>query len=143
MAPRIVTRLSLNEADIKLAQQIQGNLPAAAVYNVAEATLRRRRAGKPAQRDCQPDSKKLTKLEEEVIARYMLDLDQCGFAPTYTAVRDMADKLLAARSGGQVGVYWPRKFVKRTDHLQNVHCNTNTPHQIREFLLEGYILPAL
>ncbi|USP74612.1 hypothetical protein yc1106_01886 [Curvularia clavata] len=47
--------------------QIQGNRRAAAVYNVAETTLRRRRAGKLARRDCQPNSKKLTKLEEEVI----------------------------------------------------------------------------
>jgi hypothetical protein len=29
----------------------------------------------------------------------------------------MADKLLAARSAGQVGVYWPRNFIKRTDSL--------------------------
>ena len=81
MAPRTVTQLSSNEADIQLAissinaRQIQGNCPAAAVYNVAEATLRRRRAGKPAWRNCQPNLKKLTKLEEEVIARYILDLD--------------------------------------------------------------------
>jgi hypothetical protein len=40
-----------------------------------------------------------------VIIRYILDLDIRGFAPTYAAVRDMADKLLAARGAGQVGVY--------------------------------------
>ena len=68
-------------------------------------TLRDRRAGKPARRDCQPNSKKLTELEEEVIVRYILDLDTRGFAPTYAAVRDMADKLLAARGGGHVGVH--------------------------------------
>ena len=39
-----------------------------------------------------------------MIVGYILDLDQRGFAPTYAAVRDMADKLLAARSGGRVGV---------------------------------------
>jgi hypothetical protein len=123
MAPRTITQLSSNEADIQLAissinaRQIQGNRPAAAVYNVAETTLRRRRARKPAQRNCQPNSKKLTKLEEEVIVRYILDLDQRGFAPTYAAVRNIANKLLAARGRGQVGVYWPRNFVKRTDSL--------------------------
>jgi hypothetical protein len=52
-----------------------------------------------------------------VIVFYILNLDQRGFAPTYAAVRDMADKLLAARGGGHVGVYWPRNFVKRTDSL--------------------------
>ena len=52
-----------------------------------------------------------------MIVRYILDLDRRGFAPTYAAVRDMADKLLAARGAGQVGVHWPRNFVKRTDSL--------------------------
>lgn len=52
-----------------------------------------------------------------MIVRHMLNLDQRGFAPTYAAVRDMADKLLAARGAGHVGVYWARNFVKRTDSL--------------------------
>ena len=49
--------------------------------------------------------------------RNILHLDQRGFAPTYAAVRDIADSLLAQRSAGRVGVYWPRNFVKRTDSL--------------------------
>ena len=111
------------KADIQLAissienGQIQSVYRAAAAYEVPETTLRHRRAGMPARRDCQPNLKKLTQLEEEVIVSYILDLDQRGFAPTYAAVRDMADKLLAARGGGQVGVHWPRNFVKRTDSL--------------------------
>jgi hypothetical protein len=54
------------EADIQLAiiavttSQIQAVSCAAATYNVVESTLRNRRAGKPARRDCQPNSKKLT-----------------------------------------------------------------------------------
>jgi hypothetical protein len=52
-----------------------------------------------------------------VIVRHILDLDARGFAPTYAAVRDMAEKLLAARDAGQVGVHWARNFVKRTDAL--------------------------
>jgi hypothetical protein len=53
-----------------------------------------------------------------VIVRYILDLDQRGFAPTYAAVLDMADKLLAARGAGQVGQKWLANFVKRTDSLK-------------------------
>jgi hypothetical protein len=99
-----------NEADIQLAflsingKQIYSSRAAAAVYNVAETTLCRRRVSIPPQRDCQPNTKKLTELEEEVIVRYILDLDQRGFAPTYAAIRDIADRLLAARSRGQVSV---------------------------------------
>ena len=49
--------------------------------------------------------------------RNILHLDQRGFAPTYAAVRDIADSLLAQRSAGRVGVHWLRNFVKRTDSL--------------------------
>ena len=115
--------LSYNEADILLAsssldrQQLGSSRRAASVYNVPKSTLNDRRAGKPARRDCQPNSKKLTQLEEEVIVRYILDLDGRGFAPTYAAIRAMANKLLAARGAGQVGQKWPANFVKRTDSL--------------------------
>ncbi|KAF1932610.1 uncharacterized protein M421DRAFT_245090 [Didymella exigua CBS 183.55] len=123
MAQRSAALSASNEADVQLAilsinsYQIQSNCSAAVIYSVPERTIRRRRASKPAQRDCQPNSKKLTLREEEVIISYILNLDQRGFAPTYAAVRDMADKLLAARGAGQVGVHWPRNFVKRTDSL--------------------------
>jgi hypothetical protein len=123
MAPPQRTLSSYNEADILLAssslnyQQLGSSRRAAFVYNVPKSTLNDRRAGRPARRDCQPNSKKLTLAEEEVIISYILDLDRRGFAPTYAAVRDMADKLLAARGAGQVGVHWPRNFVKRTDSL--------------------------
>jgi hypothetical protein len=54
----------------------------------------------------------------EVIVKCILNLDQSRFAPTYTRVCDMADKLLAARGAGQIGVQWPRNFFKRTDSLK-------------------------
>lgn len=53
-----------------------------------------------------------------MIIKYILDLDARGFAPTYAAVRDMADKLLATRGAGQVGQKWPANFVKRTNSLK-------------------------
>jgi hypothetical protein len=124
MACRQQPLLRSSEADIQLSiasidrRQFQTVLSAAQAYDVPRTTLRDRRAGRPARRDCQPNSKKLTQVEEEVIVSYILDLDQRGFAPTYAAVRDMADKLLAARGGGQVGQKWPSNFVKRTDSLK-------------------------
>ena len=106
-----ISEIPSNEADIQLAisaiqtSQIPAVSPAAATYNVVESTLRNRRAGKPARRDCQPSSKKLTQLEEEVIVRYILDLDFREFAPTYAAVCDIADKLLTVRGVCRVSVY--------------------------------------
>jgi hypothetical protein len=102
--------MASKEADIQLAifsiqsKQIQGNRPAAAVYDVPETTLRRRRAGIPARRDCQPNSRKLSQREEEAIVRYIINLDTRGFAPMYAAVRIMADSLLVARGADQVGL---------------------------------------
>jgi hypothetical protein len=123
MAPPRRTLSSYNEADILLAsfalnnQQLESSRRAALLYNVPKSTLNDRRAGKPARSDCQPNSKKLTQLEEQVIIDHILNLDLRGFAPTYAAIRDMADKLLAARGVGQVGQKWPANFVKRTDSL--------------------------
>jgi hypothetical protein len=37
------------------------------IYDVDERTLRRRRAGVIARRDCQPNSKKLTQIEEVIV----------------------------------------------------------------------------
>jgi hypothetical protein len=69
-----------------------------------QTSLRKRCAGIPARRDCQPNRQKLTAVEKEVIVDYILDLDSRGFSPTYAAVREMADRLLSYRGGGQVGV---------------------------------------
>jgi hypothetical protein len=52
-----------------------------------------------------------------VIFRYIMDMYQCGIALTYAAVRDMTDRILAARDGGQVGIQRPCKFqVYRQSH---------------------------
>jgi hypothetical protein len=103
MAQRSATLLLSNEADIQLAISAINNTQiihvrrAALTFDVPESTLRDRRAGKPAQRDCQPNSRKLTQREEEVITGHILNLDLRRFAPTYAAVRDIANKLLATR----------------------------------------------
>ena len=73
---------------------------AAAIYDVPLTTLVDRRAGKPLQRDCEPNQKKLTKLEEEVIVEHILDLDSRGFSPILAAIREMANRLLTKRDAG-------------------------------------------
>ena len=139
MAPPTTAQLPYKEADILLAilaidsGQIPSVRRAAATFSIPEATLRDRRAGKSAQRDCELKSKKLTKLEEEVIVKHVLDLDLRGFAPSLSTVRDMADKLLAERSAGQVGQKWPSNFVKRTDSLAT---RFNRPYDRQRALCE-------
>ena len=125
---------SSNEARINLAISAikQDQLPsvrhAAAMYNVPLTTLVNRRAGRPLRRDCEPNRKKLTKLEEEVIVEHILDLDSRGFSPTLGAVRDMADKLLAQRSVNQVDIKWPENFVRRTPSIKP---KINRPYDYR------------
>ena len=133
------TQLPYTEANIFLAisainqDQISSVRRAAATFNCSESTVRRRRAGIAARRDCQPNSKKLTELEEEVITRHVLDLDARGFAPTLSAVRDMANKLLAERGASEVGRDWPRNFVKRTPSLTT---RFNRPYDRQRALCE-------
>ena len=131
MAQPNTIRSPSKEADILLAisalkqRQIKNVNQAAATYNVPESTLRNRLAGKPARRDCQPNSKKLTRLEEEVIVKHILDLDSRGFPPTHDAVRHIANKLLAERGAGAVGKLWPYNFVKRTESLATRFSRTH------------------
>jgi hypothetical protein len=143
LSQRYATQMSLKEADVHLAvssienSQIESIYRAVAVYNIPETTLRHQRAGMAARRDCPPNSKKLTQREEEVLVQYILDLDHRGFAPTYAAVRDMADRLLAARGAGDVGVHWARNFVKRTDSLKT---RFNRTYDRQRALCEGPVL---
>ena len=143
MAPPQRVLSSYNQADILLAstsldsQQLSSSRRAALVYNVPKSTLNNQRAGRPARRDCQPNSKKLTQLEEQVITSYILDLDLRGFAPTYAAVRNMANKLLTARGAGQVRQKWPANFVKRTDSLAT---RFNQPYDRQRALCEDPVL---
>jgi len=104
-------------SDIKC-DQITSLRRAEAIYKVPERTIRRRRDGKPSRRDCEPNSKSLTKLEEEVIVQRTLDENLRGVPPSKLHVRDMADRLLRNRSGKSVGKNWVDRFIKRTPELR-------------------------
>ena len=75
---------------------------ASKAFVVPQTTLRRRRAGKLARRDCEANLKKLTKVEEEAIVDRILELNAQGKGATRTMVQDMANDLLAARGEGPV-----------------------------------------
>ena len=69
-------------------------------------------------RDCEANSKRLTKLEEEAIVQRVLKQSAQGLAPSRSIVREMADKLLRSRGSNPVGKNWVDNFVKRTPELQ-------------------------
>ena len=92
---------------------------AAVMYNVKRTTLRDRRDGKSSRRDTHPNSSKLQKLEEDVLVQTIRKLGERGFAPTLSYVKDMANQLLAARGGGQVGENWVTTFIRRKPELKS------------------------
>jgi hypothetical protein len=134
MAPQPSTRSGSNEAQTILACQALKNdasisvRQAAELYRVERTRIRRRRAGVASRRDCEANSKRLTKLEEEVIIEFIIDLDARGFSPTLAAVRDMANSVLRTRNAGQVGQNWPSNFVARTPSIKT---RLNRPYDYR------------
>ena len=115
---------SYNEGTMHLAllaiqrNDIESGRRAAAVYDIPQSTLQARHAGRPSRRDCEPNSKRLKKQEEDAIITYILDLDTRGIGATRDMVRDMASDLLAARGEQPVGKCWVTNFSKRTPEIK-------------------------
>ena len=101
-------RKTYTEGDIYIAisdinsKQIRSERRAAEVYSIPRTTIQDRRAGRRARRDCEPNSKRLTKLEEEVVLDNILNASLRGVPLTKALVRDMADRLLRERGGKPV-----------------------------------------
>jgi hypothetical protein len=112
------------EADLQLAlsnicsQRVQSQRRAATIYSVPQRTISHRRNGKRPQRNYKPNSKRLTKLEEEVILQGVLEYSIRSLPVSKADVRDMADRLLRERAGKPVGKNWVDNFIKRTPELR-------------------------
>ena len=76
---------------------------AATLYNVQPTTLYYRQAGRPAQCDIPPNSRKLTDLEEDTIVRYIIELCMRSFPSRLCGMEDMANQLLYVRDVLDVG----------------------------------------
>jgi hypothetical protein len=98
--------------------QVKSLRRAEAIYRVPLRAIQRHRNGKRPQRDCEPKSKRLTKLEEEAIVQRILEESLRGIPPSKANVRDMADRLLRERSGKPTGKNWIDNFIKRTPELR-------------------------
>ncbi|RII21692.1 hypothetical protein CUC08_Gglean000858 [Alternaria sp. MG1] len=111
---RIILAIQAIKSDASLSQR-----RAAIIYNVSESTLRTRCAKTTSRRDSRPNSSKLQMHEEQIIVQYIRKLDAGSFAPTLSYVREMANQLLAARGGGQVGEKWARNLVRRKPAIKS------------------------
>jgi hypothetical protein len=112
------------EGDVQLAissiqsNQVKSLRRAEAIYSVPRRTIQRRCDGTRSQRDCEPKSKRLTKLEEEAIIQRILEESLRGIPPSKAHVQDMADRLLRERGGKPIGKNWVDNFIKRTLELR-------------------------
>jgi hypothetical protein len=113
-AERITLAIEAIKSNASLSQR-----RAAAVYNVPETTLRRQRAKPASERVTYPNSSRLQRHEEDTIVQYIRKLDERGFAPTLSYVQEMANQLLAAHGGGQAGVNWAYKFIRRRTEIRS------------------------
>src|SRR5450432_3844155 len=76
---------------------------AAKIYNVSHSTLSDRMNGRTYRHETKANCLKLSELEEEVLIRYILNLDDRGFGPRLAGVEDMANYLLETRGRKRVG----------------------------------------
>jgi hypothetical protein len=95
---RITLAIQAMKSDASLSQR-----RAAVAYNVPETTLQRQRVKPASTRVIHHNASKLQRHEEDTIVQYIRKFDERGFAPTLSYVQEMANQLLAARSGGQTG----------------------------------------
>jgi hypothetical protein len=65
-----------------------------------------------------PVQKNLTKSEEKVIVRYILELGERDLPPRLSSVQAFADETLALRGHQPVGKNWVNRFVQRYKELK-------------------------
>ena len=91
---------------------------AAKLYRVPYSTLTNRISGRSPHNECRSKSQNLTKLEEEVIVRYILNMDERGFAPRLASVEDIANYILESGRTQRVRKLWAYRFVQRRPKLK-------------------------
>jgi hypothetical protein len=89
--------------------EVRSYAEAAATYDVALNTLRRRLHGIPPKRGSTAKNRLLTSTEEESLVQWILSLDRCSMPPKIASVRDMARLLLTERgrsnTPSQIGIH--------------------------------------
>jgi len=60
----------------------------------------------------------LNVLEENVLLKYIIDLDDRGFSPKVEVVEDIANHILASHKQQHVSKLWAHRFIKRNPELK-------------------------
>jgi hypothetical protein len=118
------TQLTYTEGTLQLAIQAtikdcdESKRRVIAAFSMPRTTVQQQHQGALSRRDHEPNSKKLTKLEEEALVQRILNLNQRGIGATRAMVQDMANDLLAERGGEPVGKHWVDNFKTHTPEIK-------------------------
>ena len=87
---------------------------AAKAHNLPPTTLNRRIQGGISKQEARSTQQLLSQHQEALLARWILDLEAGGFAPSHAQIREMAG-LVSEDSGGpqSVGINWVYRFLRR------------------------------
>lgn len=91
---------------------------AARVYNVPRSTLRGRVNGALSKPITRGNRLKLSQLDESLLTKWILSIDNRGAAPRPLIVRRIANLLLSVTSTDTVSVNFIRNYIKRTLEVQ-------------------------
>jgi helix-turn-helix, Psq domain/Tc5 transposase DNA-binding domain len=91
---------------------------AATIYDVPETTLHNRMNGAAFKAETWSQKRLLNELEEKVLLKHIMDLDNRGFSPKLGGVEDMANYILASQKKQPVGKLWAHRFVQRNPELK-------------------------
>lgn len=119
--PSYEARLSL-AIDAFKNQKLEKLRHAARLYDVSEATLRRRLKGTKSPREAGIPRRKLTPTEEIVLRDWIYSLERRGVPPRPRMLGEMANILLAERdltkAPKEIGVNWVTSFMNRYPDLK-------------------------
>ena len=87
-------------------------------YGIPYSTLRDRLNGAQDRKSSREPMQLFTKQEEKAIVRWCNHLDDWGFPPKLTLVKQMAEHLIQKRAGQQtLGKHWLKRFLDRNPEL--------------------------
>jgi hypothetical protein len=91
---------------------------AAKAYNVSRATVGRRIQGRPTRHDAHEYRQRLSRVQEEVLVEWILDLDSLGYPPSHARTREMACRILCLNGDtDKLGSHWLDSFIRRNSRV--------------------------
>ena len=110
--------MSWTEADMREAclevRRIKGIRRAARKFNIPYPTLRGRLSGRLPHAVAHQDQQRLSMVQEDELADWILFQASLGNGPTHTQIKDLAQRITIERGDGlKIGNRWIRQFLNR------------------------------